>query len=246
MIGRRLAFLAAGSWAVVALMGGACGGGDSGGGGSALVDPASADPLAHQALLAAADLPGSGWDVTKSDQFDDSGTKTDTAACKDIDSRQQAAKTKSDAGRAGRAEQELSRQGNSPIPTSVETQVNVFKDTTTPSDVLKMFQDAVKSSNFETCLKDSINGSAGPGTSVQTKSASALASAPNGGTAAAYDFSFSVQGQTFAMHYETHLWRYLNTGITVTVSGSKDEVTADLVKAAVTKTESKLEALPKQ
>jgi hypothetical protein len=91
-----------------------------GGGGSTLIDPAHADPLAHQVLLANGDLPGSGWTVTKSDQFDDGGSKTDTAACKDIDGQRQAANSKSDAGRAGRAEQELSLRGKSPIPVTVE------------------------------------------------------------------------------------------------------------------------------
>ena len=220
--------------------------GCGGGGGDKLVDPANADPLAHQALLVEADLPGTGWSVTKTDDFSDSGIEGDTAACKDISSAQATAKATSSAGRAGRAEKELSLDTGSPIPAAVETEINIFNDTSTPSDVLKLYQDAVKSSNFETCLKDVLEGSVGNGVKVDTKSVSPLASAPDGGTAVAYEFAFAIQGQNFALHYETYTWRSDNVGITVTVNGLKKDVTADVAKAAVSKTQSNVDGLPRK
>jgi hypothetical protein len=48
------------------------------------------------------------------------------------------------------------------------------------------------------------------------------------------------------LRYETYIWRHASTGITVTVGGAKDEVTADVVKAAITKTESNLDSLAKK
>jgi hypothetical protein len=240
MTTRLLTFVLGASALSLALLAIGC----SGGGGDKLVDPANADGLSHQALLVEKDLPGSGWIVTKSDVFDDSGPTSDTAACKDLGAKQSAAKTKSDAARSGRAEKELSHDAGGAIPTSVETQVDVFKDASTPADVLKLYQDAVKSSNFETCLKDELGSTVGDGIKVDTKSVTPQTSAPNGGTATAYEFSFSVQGETFNLHYETYLWRSANVGVTVTVNGLKDDVTAELVKAAVTKTQSNVAALP--
>ena len=239
---RLLTIALAASTLSFALVAAACGGDDGGG---KLVDPAKADALSHQALLSEKDLPGTGWTVTKSDQFNDSGIDSDTAACKDINSREAVARSKSDAARAGRAEKELSRDTAS-IPTGVASEVIVFKDASTPSDVLKLFQDAVKTTNFEACLKDVVGTSVGDGTKVDTTSVSAATSAPNGGTAVAYEFLFAVQGQNLALHFETYIWRTANVGVTVTVSGTKDDVTADLVKAAVSKLQANLEALPKK
>lgn len=222
-----------------------CGGGSGTDSRSTMIDPANADQVAHQALLAESDLPGTGWRVTKSDQFDSSSNDVNTPACKDINSQQQAAKSKADAARAGRAEKELSRETSSPIPLAIETEVNIFKDTSTPADVLKLFTEATKSKDFGTCLQDSVNSSAGQDTKMNMKSVNSTVAAPTGGSAVAYDFSFSVQGQTFNMRFETYLWAYANSGVTVTVSGASEDVTADVVKAALDKTQGKLEASPK-
>jgi hypothetical protein len=132
----------------------ACGGGSSS---EKLVDPAQADTLAHQALLSETDVPGTAWTVSKTDVFNDSGPSTNTAACKDIAARQAAAQAKSDPNRAGRAERELQDATAGVIPSSVESQVDVFKDAATPADSLKAYQDALKTSNVATCLTDTLN-----------------------------------------------------------------------------------------
>ena len=61
------------------------------------------------------------------------------------------------------------------------------------------------------------------------------------------DFSLSIPaGQTIALHFETYVWRFSNAGITVTVSGIKQDITADLAKAAVSKTDSNVQALARK
>ena len=228
------------------LLAAACGG-RSTASGEKLVDPAQADTLAHQALLSENDLPGTGWTVSKTDKFNDAGPGTNTSACKDIAARETASHAKSDPNRAGRAEKEIQDDTEGPIPTAVESQVDVFKDAATPADSLKAFQDALKTSNFETCLKDTLNaGGSNTNTKIATKSVAALTSAPAGGLTAAYDFTFTTEGQSFVLHYETYLFRYANLGVTVTIDGLKADVTADLAKAAITKMQAHLDALPKR
>ena len=223
----------------------ACGDDSSGSGGSTALDPAKADQLAHAVLPVEKDLPGSGWTVNKTDKFDDSSASANTAACKDIDAKKAAAKAKSDPNRKGRAEKEYSNAGKGPIPTTVEFEVNVFTDSATPADTLKAFQDAVKSSNFETCLKDTLADSGGQGFKIDIKSGTPAATVPNGGVAAAYDFTITVDKQTFSLRYETYVWQYSNTGNTVTIGGGKDDVTAALIKGAIDKTVANLKSPPK-
>ncbi len=245
---RHLAFVGLSSIALAGtlLVSVACGDDDSTSGSSSnAFDPAKADPLAHGVLPTEKDLPGSGWTVSKTDKFDDSSASANTAACKDIDAKKAAAKAKSDPNRSGRAEKEYTQDGKGPLPTTVEFEVNVFKDSATPADSLKAFQDAVKSSNFETCLKDTIADSGGSGVKIDIKSATPSTSAPNSGVAAAYDFTITVQGQAFNLRYETYVWQYSNTGNTVTIGGGKDDVTAALVKGAVDKTVANLKSPPK-
>jgi hypothetical protein len=212
-----------------------------------MVDPSQADALSHQALLTEQDLSGGGWSATKNDVFDDAGPDAKTVACNDINSRKSTALANELPKRAGRAERELTRQTEADISPTVESEVDIFKDTKAPADSLAAYEDAVKTANFETCLKDALNASVNdPSTKIDTKSVPALTSSPNGGTAVAYEFSFNVQGQTFVLHYETYQWRNANVGVTVTVDGLKDDVTADLAKAAVSKQAAKVDALPKK
>jgi hypothetical protein len=219
----------------------------SGGSSEKLVDPSQADALSHQALLTEQDLPGSGWSASKNDVFDDAGPDAKTTACNDINSRKSTAVAKELPQRSGRAERELEQRTEADIPPTVGSEVDIFKDTSAPADSLAAYQDAVKSSNFEACLKDALNASVNdPTAKIDTKSVAALASAPSGGTAVAYEFSFAVQGQTFVLHYESYVWRSANVGVTLTVEGLKESVTADLVKAALDKQAAKVDALPKK
>ena len=105
----------------------------------------------------------------------------------------------------------------------------------------------MKSPNFEACLKDALNASVNdPTTKIDTKNVSALGSPPSGATAVAYEFSFAVQSQTFVLHYESYVWRSANVGVTLTVEGLKENVTTDLVKAALDTQAAKVDALPEK
>ncbi|MBI2764337.1 MAG: hypothetical protein HYX53_00330 [Chloroflexi bacterium] len=229
----------------VALLG-ACGGGDDSDDGT-IVDPGKADELARKVLLTDKDLPGIGWTVTQTDQFSDAESTVDTAACKEINAKRSEARAKSDAARAGRAEQALTLDSkDAAIPATVDTEINIFKDATAPAESLKLYQSAVQSANFEQCLKDGVAAAAGQGSTIYVQSVKPLATAPEGGTGLAYDFNFDVEGETYKLHYETYLWRFANVGVTVTVSGGITAVTKAMAEAAVEETQSKVKGLPRK
>ena len=229
----------------------ACGDDDSGGGDKITLDPAKADALAHAAILSDTDLPGKGWEATKTDEFSDDETIGDTAACKSIEAKLTKQKAANRAARAGRAEKEYTRSnGEADLDTSVEVEVNVFKDTATPAQALNAFRDALASGDFGKCLEDLFKeGAGGPtaqGVSITVKQGKARTAAPAGGAAQAYDFAIAVPGFKADMHYESYLWRYGNAGTTVTISGPATALTPELAKAALDRTVALLAAAGKQ
>lgn len=242
-----LAALAAGALVLVA-----CGGDDNGGGGDKItLDPAKADALAHAAILSDKDLPGKGWEVTKTDEFSDDEEIGDTAPCNNIEAKLNKQKAANNAGRAGRAEKEYTRpNGEADLDTSVEVEVNVFKDTKTPAQAFNAFKDALKSGDFGKCLEDLFKeGAGGPdaqGVTITVKEGKPRTAAPAGGAAQAYDFAIAVPGFKADMHYESYLWRYGNVGTTVTISGPAAALPPELAKAALDRTVALLEAAGKK
>jgi hypothetical protein len=234
----RLFFLAAGATLAATLLV-ACGDDDDGG--SVAYDPNKADAIAHAAMLAAADLPGSGWTISGQDEFADSDfdVPANTTACMAI--KDAVAKApNSELNRVGRAQVTLSRSG-SLFETGVESQVSIYKDTSTPSAIFSAFKSALGGDNFENCMQDVVQQGAGDA-KFETKSSTAQASAPNGGIAKAIDVKVTVAVVTVTVHFEFYVWQDSNAGVTVSLNGPKEDLTADVVKAALDKTQQKLSA----
>jgi hypothetical protein len=207
------------------------------------IDATKADDLAHQAMFATTDLPGSGWKVSKTDEFDN-GPDGNTEACKSIAKQRSDAEARDEGDRAGRASKEFSKDGsNSPLPTTVKLEVDVYKSASAPADELALYRKAVQGPDYLTCLKDTLAND--PKVTAQTKTVTPLATVPQGGEAEAYDITLTSQGQSFDFHIETYNWTYSNTGNTITVGGSKADVTADLVKAVVAKADANVKGLGK-
>lgn len=228
----------------------ACGDDDDGGdGGGVTLDPAKADAIAHSAMLTVKDLPGTGWTLTETDEFDEAGLALgEGPACAKVEKKLDATNEKTDAARAGRAQAAFSNQGKDDlIPLDVEAEVNVFEETRTPADALKTFRSVLASDDFATCMKD-LFATAGGGTSgikVASKSVEPRLAAPADGSAKAFLVSISGSGFAVEMRLEMYLWRFGNVGTTVSLSGPDDGVTTELVKAAVGKMQAKLEAASK-
>ncbi len=221
----------------------ACGGDDnggSGGGDAVTIDPNQAEAASHAALITEKDLPGSGWTVTKQDEFsDDDQPLADTATCKSLAAKQKAAREKAAPGRKGRAEVEYSHDNGDNFDTSVEVEVNVFGDTKVPAAAFASFKAEIDNGDFEKCLKDATQsgfGQAAAGVTVAAKSgARPGASAPGGGLAQAYEFVISAGGQSLDLRLEAYAWRFGNVGVTVTISGPNDLVPADLAKQVLSR-----------
>ncbi len=234
---------------VVALAAIACGGDD--GEDAVTLDPARGDELAHAAIIEPGDLPGTGWTVTETDQFDDNLTGFgDTAACKALAAKLDQGKAERESGRTGRAQTQISQQGSDvgAPPTDVSVEINVFKDAKIPADAMETFRDAL-GGDFEKCLDEglraSLTESGVEGVEVKISTPNPAASAPEEGLGKAFDVEINAGGLSFKLRFEAYLWRFGNVGVSVFMSGPAEAVNADLVKAAVDKTKAGLEAAAK-
>ena len=115
-------------------------------------DPSKADALAHASLIAATDLPGGGWTVSKRDHFAQSAPST-SAACAPVATAQKAFQTALDANRAGRAEIELSKAAaTSPLPATAEFVVYIYQDGNGPVAPLGAHRGLFGAVPFAMCL----------------------------------------------------------------------------------------------
>ena len=226
----------------------ACGGGDDeggggGGGGDVSLDPNRADAIAHAAMLQTGDLPGSGWKVAQTDNFSESsfGDIGGTGSCKTLNDKVEASRQSAESARAGRAATEFTKESGL-VPTSLEITVNVYRTTEAPEEAMKAFKDALGGDDFGKCLNDSLKeGFSGGDAKLNVKSAKAGTSAPNDGLAKAYDIDIEASGLKASFRAEFYAWQYDNSGNTIFIFGSKEDLNGDLQKAAVSKTQEKLE-----
>jgi len=222
--------------------------GGSTSGGGATVGTEKGNQIANDAMLVVADLPGSGWVVTATDDFEGSlldGADTelaDTPACSAYVKKVTDAAKKAREARVGRAARTFD-QPNAVFGSSVDVEVAVYKDSKTASTLISEAKGAFSSTDFENCFREVIKGSGGEIPSdvkFELKAGKPLTSVPNSGVAQAYDITLSSAGVSFSMHAELYAWANKNATAFVTIFGSPDEVKADVVKAAVSNTEEKL------
>ena len=224
----------------------ACGDGDSGSStGKVTLDPKRGDELAHAAILAATDLPGSGWDVSRDDEFSDDVAFPDTAPCGNVKTKSDQAKAQAKTDRAGRAERQYSRDSESGITTDVEVEVSVYSTVKTVTDTFKLAKDVFTGTDFMACVQDTYAEAVNEGVKLEVKEGKLLATAPNGGVGRAIDVNLELNTDKAQIHLETYLWPFGNVGVQVTVSGDSTDLTREVVKAALAKTQAKLEAASK-
>lgn len=205
---------------------------DSGGGNK--FDPARASEYAHGAMIPTGDLPGSDWAITSVDDF----TNSDPTgpSCAAVTTQLAVFRNSKNASVAGKASTDYG-QGTSDVTVSIE--VDIQKDTKSISSDLSSYRQAMQHNDMPKCL-ESFMTTSGADTAKTTKG-SPSTSAPKGGIATAYDLSFTIGGQAMTMRIEDYAWVDSNALIHVAVDGSKDKVTADIVNAAVAKTQAQLE-----
>ncbi len=203
-------------------------------------DPARGEAIAHASMVAATDLPGGGWTVSKKDDFTQSEDST-TASCAPMNAAQKAFQSALAADRAGRAEVELSKTATGALlPSSAEFLVYIFKDAKAAAAPLAAYRSMIDSATFMKCLEDEM-GSDASMTAKVTK-VSPAASVPDNGVAMAFEVAITAGSVTFTMRIESYAWQTSNAFVGVNLVGPKDIMTTDLSKATVSKLQAALDA----
>jgi hypothetical protein len=220
--------------------------GASGGG----TPTAEGNRIAREAMLVEADLPGTGWVVTQTDEFSgslldaDPSEFSDSPACNAYLERVQDAAMRAEEARVGRASKSFTKT-DSLLGTSVDVEVAVYEDDDVASDLVSDAKDAFDSDDFETCFSDVVKDTGAEipkEVEFELDTADPRIDAPKGGVAQAFEVGFSAAGMTFELHAELYAWADDNATAFVSIFGDPDVVTAELVEAVVGKTEERLSA----
>ena len=211
-----------------------------GGSGSPAFDPKKADALAHTALITTDELPGKGWYVTATDDFEEDQKLSDTAntsACKAVDGKTPEMDRVSTKNREGRAKVTLEQEAGADdiFPISIDESISIFSSNSAPSEAMKLFREVVSGRDFRTCMSDMMKAAVGSDSGVEVKLVDAKASrpAPEGGLATAFRIDISAQGEKASMQFEIYIWRFENAGVSLQFTGPSDKVDAKLVGAVL-------------
>jgi len=206
------------------------------------------DDIAHNAMISETDLPGTGWTVVSTDEFGDSLLDADETDFSDIEACQQyvdqirdAAET-ADAVRTGRASKSFQRTDDL-LGSSVDIEVNVYENGDAAKDLISNAKNAFDSSDFQECFREIFKGSEGEipeDIQFELNTTDPLSDAPHDGVAQAFDLKLSAAGQTFSLHAEFYAWADDRATAFVSVLGTPDSMDAEVVQAAVGKTDEKL------
>ncbi len=222
--------------------------GTSASGASSNVGTDQGNSIAHAAMISEQDLPGTGWTVVTTDEFGGSLLDADqselatTKACESYVQRVTKAAEKANQSRIGRASKSFQKTG-ALLGATVDVEVTVYKESKTAGELISEAKGAFSSNDFESCFREIVKGSEGEipaELQLDIKSAKAAAQAPHSGIAQAYDLEFASAGIKLSLHTEVYAWADGNATAFVTIFGTPDTISADVVKAAVSKTDDKL------
>lgn len=223
-----------------------CGGG-SGGSGS-LIKKADGETFAHSVVIKVGDLPGQGWQSKETDKFNDDQATPPGEACAAVAKAREKLKSLDPGTTIGRAQVKYAKPGpsNFNINTEVEETVRVFDTLATTDLGWKAVKDSTSGTLVEDCFGQALNAALkDSGGKATAKKGTPFGATPEGGFAVAADVTVTVGKDTAELHYEVHYWRHQNAGLSVSFSGLKSELTADIAKAALAAAEKNLTARAK-
>ena len=239
----------------------ACSGGDDGGASDAVAiffAPANADALAHAALPAVADLPGSGWEITAQDDFgedDDDDLDFETFAATEPACAQLSGLANlggifgggEDDEPAGRAQIEFENaMTESLLPSSIEVEVEIEETVAEVEGAWTLVKDLMESDETEACMLavfDTMFGElAEQDIEVEVMAAEASSDAPNNGATMAFDIHMDISGIELDMAMEIYFWPYGNAALTVSFLGTPDTLDADTTGPTLDAVAEKLKA----
>jgi hypothetical protein len=204
-----------------------------------LFDPAGGDALARRALPGVADLPGTGWEVTARDEFDDDdddigalfatipscGHLADLAFAPGFGGDD-------DHAPAGRAQVEFSRTTRgSMLPTSVEIEVEIAETVAETQTAWAVVRPLLTSEDTRECFRDLFVAAFAEGDptgqlKVEMSDDEPLAASPQNGFAIAFGMKvFLGRTELLAGHFEMHFWPYSNAAVTVMIFTGSESLT---------------------
>jgi hypothetical protein len=210
--------------------------------GEAVFDTQDADAAAHAALPAATDLPGTGWEVTARDEFDDDDDEFDRYLEEEPACRQFAEMDDlpgflgggdDEDEPLGRAQVEYSRVFDpDEFPDTVEVEVEVFESVADVQAGWGFTKDLFESEEMAECFEAAFARSfeddpemEGFEIELDVRPRDSLAESPRGGAAIGFDLSMEFVGFEFEVRMEIHFWPHGNAEITTGVSGTRDRMT---------------------
>lgn len=211
---------------------------DDGDGDELTFDPARAEELAHAALLAPGDLPGSDWEVVGEDEFTDLIPWTDE--CRSL---QASLDGGSIAGtEAGRAQRELVRPG-ADADLAVRSTVAIYPTTTGLDGAISGARSTAESSRFIECVEAALGAEAAEdGLALDAARSSARASAPRGGFGTGVELTLNDGATTRVVTLQEYRWRHGNAIIGIQAVGEDSDVTGALLSEAITGAEAAAKA----
>ncbi|MEZ4503807.1 MAG: hypothetical protein R3C39_14390 [Dehalococcoidia bacterium] len=221
-------------------------------------DPQSADAAAHDALLAAADLPGSGWEVTARDDFEDGDFDFEAAmsgveACASME--QLAAfgsmfgeDSSDQAEYVGHAQIEFTRVDvGFDLPDTVEVEIAVNATVTETRAGWSLVKTMIESDEFSGCMVAALQQAfhddpemEGMTVRVEAVPASELPAAPNDGAGFAMTMQIGIAPISFDMGLHMYTWPHSNGEITVTFTGPAEHLTDDYVRDVLERVDAKI------
>lgn len=233
---------------IVAVAATACGGGSGSplvrpNGGSGQWDVSNARRQAHSALISNSDMPGSGWQYR-----DDVPTDVPNflemplpkiVACDALVPLQK----EIEANAKGQANRMIRQRSDTEatVPATVTAEIQVFESADYVSALLTKERAALQDGTLQQCLERYVHEDLDSAFSTVAVDFNApmLGRAPEGAIAYGYDATFVEYESVQPIHAEFYFWQKGNAVLQIEVEGDKDRVTADIVNAALQKSESR-------
>lgn len=239
----------------------ACGGGGGGDKKSADVffQPENADQLAHAALPAVADLPGTGWEITGQDQESSSGPDfgeliKDEPACqnlKNLSTLSDVLGKGSDSTDqpAGHGEIEFEQSDPSALlPTSANVDIKIEKTAAEVQGSWKLVKGIFQAKETSDCFVAVFNNvfkDLGTGVDVKVSSVSASSTPPQDGASLAFALKLTIATVELDMRMEMYFWPYGNAKVSLLFLGTADNVNKELTTKVTSVVDQKLQAAEK-
>ncbi|PKN82517.1 MAG: hypothetical protein CVU47_02850 [Chloroflexi bacterium HGW-Chloroflexi-9] len=190
-----------------------------------LFEPARATEAAHAALIGLADLPGSGWTVTATDDFEPS-PPSDVESCGASEAREAEIDARYEPGRVARANVTFVQiAADALLPTTVEVEVRVYGSAADAQGVVATYAEFEGSSTAAQCLADTVQ--------LEVVTGESLAPIPAGGAAVAYRVVAPAGAPFGDIRFEHYLWPVGNGAVSVVLTGVADQLDMALVQPVV-------------